>query len=116
MGFPSPAEDFIENKLDLNEYIIKKPASTFFVKMGGNSMRKFGITEGDILVVDKSIEAYNNCIAVCVLDGNFTVRKLLYSGDIITLTTETKYHPDIRIIPENDFIVWGVVTFVIKKL
>ena len=80
-GFPSVAEDYIENSLDLNELIIKHPASTFFVRVQGDSMRGAGILSGDILVVDRSLEASNNKIIVAIVNGEFTVKRLVLGSD-----------------------------------
>lgn len=114
-GFPSPAEDYIENQLDLNELIVKHPTATFFVRVEGESMREASINPGDILVVDRSLEAKSGKIIVALVDGEFTVKRLLINEGEITLQSENALYPSIKINPESDFQVWGVVTYVIHK-
>lgn len=115
-GFPNPATDFIEDNIDLNQLLIKHPAATFFIRVEGSSMNGAGIFSGDLLVVDRSIEPYNNSIVIAILDGEFTVKRLQKNNHSIVLVPE---NPDYRPIPvskESDFAVWGVVTHVIHKL
>lgn len=120
-GFPSPAED-VKEKLDLLKLLIKHPASTFYFRISGVSMVDASLDEGDIVVVDRSLSLYNNCIAVCFIDGEFTVKKVHVSKSIgempdkvELLPANPKYKP-IEITPDNEFLVWGIVTYVIKKL
>jgi DNA polymerase V len=115
-GFPSPAEDHIEQALDLNELLIQHPAATFFVKVEGQSMIDAGIHSGDILVVDKAIVAQHNKVVVAVVNGEFTVKRIHLKGENILLVPENKtFHP-IEIGREMDFQIWGVVTYVIHKV
>lgn len=114
-GFPSPAQDYIENNLDLNELIIKHPASTFFVRVQGDSMREAGIFSGDILVVDRSLTATNGKIIVAILNGEFTVKRLVLELDQIRLMPANSAYPIINVHPDQDFQVWGVVTYVIHR-
>ncbi|CDZ80672.1 LexA repressor [Candidatus Rubidus massiliensis] len=114
-GFPSPANDFIEQKLDLNELIIKHPASTFFVKVEGNSMVNANIQTGDILVVDRSISASNGKIIVAIINGEFTVKRLFINEKTMQLLPENDNYPVIEITDQDEFQVWGVVTYVIHK-
>ncbi len=114
-GFPSPADDHIESKLDLNKALIKHPSSTFFVKVEGESMKDAGINDGDILVVDRSIEPYNGAIAVCFLEGEFTLKNLRIERDSIILVPANEAYKEIVISKDNDFTVWGIVTYSIKK-
>lgn len=115
-GFPSPAEDFLEPSLDLNRMLVRNPASTFFARVSGESMRDAGIHDGDLLVVDKSIEPYDGCVAVCFLDGEFTLKRVKCDGQrVVLLPANERYRP-IEIGPEEDFAVWGVVTYSIQKL
>lgn len=115
-GFPSPADDFIENSIDLNKELVKNPASTFYARVAGDSMVDMGIEEGDLLVIDKSLDPYNNCIAVCFLDGEFTLKRVeLYDGHILLVPANEKFKP-IKVTEDNDFMVWGVVKYVIKKV
>lgn len=115
-GFPSPAEDYIERKLDLNEHLIEHPAATFFVRVEGDSMLGAGIHKGDILIVDRSLEAVNGRIIIAVLNGEFTVKRLKKDGDAIYLVPENPKFPKIQIEPSWDFQVWGVVTYVIHNV
>ncbi|MBF0478934.1 MAG: translesion error-prone DNA polymerase V autoproteolytic subunit [Candidatus Omnitrophica bacterium] len=115
-GFPSPAEDFIDKKLDLNEHLIKHPAATFFVKVSGDSMLNAGILSGDILIVDRSLEPTNGKIIVAILNGEFTVKYFKkLSGKVVLSAANPKY-PDIQITADMDFQIWGVVTNAIHKL
>lgn len=114
-GFPSPAEDYIENSLDLNELMIKHPASTFFVRVQGNSMREAGIFSGDILVVDRSLEATNGKIIVAIVNGEFTVKRLVLESNRVLLMPANAAYPIIHVNPDFDFQVWGVVTYVIHR-
>lgn len=114
-GFPSPAQDYIENSLDLNELMIKHPASTFFVRVQGDSMQGAGIFSGDILVVDKSLEASHGKVIVAVVNGEFTVKRLIVGKKGASLVAANVAYPSIPIHPDLDFKVWGVVTYVIHK-
>ena len=115
-GFPSPAEDFLEPSIDLNRTLIRNAASTFFVRVSGDSMKDDRIDDGDLLVVDKSLEAYDGCVAVCFLDGEFTLKRLrMGQGKIVLMPANKRYKP-IEIGQESDFSVWGVVTYAIKKV
>lgn len=117
-GFPSPAED-VREKLDLIKLLVRHKASTFFFRVSGVSMVDADMDEGDIIIVDRSIEPYNNCKAVCYIDGEYTVKRIEINGPLIRLMPcnelNTKYKP-IEVTEENHFIVWGVVTYVIKKM
>ena len=106
-GFPSPAQDFINESIDLNRELIDHPAATFYGKVVGNSMIKEGIEEGDVLIIDRSIEPYNKDLAVCCIDGDFTLKRIQIESD--------KLYDPILVTPENQFSIWGVVTYVIKK-
>jgi len=114
-GFPSPASDYIDKSIDLNEVLIKNKASTFLVKALGDSMIKAGIFSGDILIVDKSITPASKNIVVAILNGEFTVKRFIKDKNKVILYPEnSKYNP-IEINPEDDFKIWGVVTFVIHN-
>ncbi|MBQ4038134.1 MAG: translesion error-prone DNA polymerase V autoproteolytic subunit [Bacteroidaceae bacterium] len=115
-GFPSPAEHTSTIKLDLNKELIKNPASTFYARVKGVSMIDAGIDDGDLIVIDKSIEPYNGCLAVCYIDGEFTVKRFEKHKDYCLLVPANKDYNPIRITSENEFIIWGVVTYVIKKV
>lgn len=114
-GFPSPADDHLEDSLDLNKYLIHHEESTFFVRAQGDSMLGAGIYPGDILVVDKSLDAKNGKIVIAVVDGEFTVKRLQKYQNKITLKSENPNYKDIDIKKENELTIWGVVTSVIHK-
>jgi DNA polymerase V len=118
-GFPSPADDFMEQRLDLNEHLIQHPAATFFVRVDGDSMIGAGIHPGDILIVDRSLEPLNGRIVIAVIDGTFTVKRIRIGvpghENQIFLEPENPAFPSIRIEDGSDFQVWGVVTYVIHK-
>ena len=112
-GFPSPAEDHMENSLDLNEHLVSNPAATFFVRVQGNSMRDAGIQGGDILVVDRSITPGDRQIVIAMLDGEFTVKRLRKRGGRIFLEAENPDFAPIEISDSQELTIWGAVTFVI---
>ena len=116
-GFPSPAEDLRE-RLDLVKLLVRHSASTFFFQVDGVSMVDADMDEGDILIVDKAVDPYNDCKAVCFIDGEYTVKRVsITEGGAVLLPCNernTKFNP-IRVGPDNDFIIWGVVTYIIKK-
>lgn len=114
-GFPSPAENHIERELDLNQLVIKHPAATFFIKVEGESMCDANIHTGDILVVDRSIRATSGKIIIAVLDGEFTVKRLITNKTETFLSPENSNYQKIEITPETNFQIWGVVTYVIHK-
>ena len=115
-GFPSPADDYIENTLDLNEYLIKHPAATFFVKVTGDSMTGAGINSGDILIVDRSVTAVNGSVIVAVINGEFTVKRFFRHGSGIQLVPENPAYNPIEVKNGSDFEVWGVVMHVIHTV
>ena len=115
-GFPSPADDFIEKQLDLNEHLVKHPSATFYVRATGDSMNGAGIFEGDILVVDRSVEAVSGKIVIAVVDHELTVKRLYRNGHTIELRPENKKYPVISFKDDMDLMIWGVVTSVIRKL
>lgn len=113
-GFPSPAQDFLDSSIDLNQELIKNSAATFYGKVKGKSMINAGLDDGDILIIDKSLEPSNNKIAVCFIDGEFTVKRLKIEKNFIWLVAENKDYKPIKVTKENDFLIWGVVTYIIK--
>lgn len=115
-GFPSPAEDFKEQRLSLDKELIKNKEATFFARVSGQSMIGAGLDDNDLLVIDRSLEPSNNKIAVCFLDGEFTVKRLKVDKDEVWLQPENPDYPIIKITKENDFIIWGIVTNVIKRV
>ena len=115
-GFPSPADDFMEGKLDLNEYLIKRPAATFLVRATGDSMIGASIHEGDLLVVDRSIEPADGKIVIAAIDGQLTVKRLSIKKNKKWLMPENPNYPPIEIDAENGAFIWGVVTNVIHSV
>lgn len=115
-GFPSPADDYMEGKLDLNSHLVKHPTATFFVRVTGESMLGAGIHPGDILVVDRSLEAKNGRIVIAALDGELTVKRLNKSSEGTSLMPENDNFNPIEITDQNDVVIWGVVTNVIHKV
>jgi DNA polymerase V len=115
-GFPSPADDFKEQRLSLDDEFIKNKEATFFARVSGQSMIGAGLNDNDLLIIDRSLEPEHNKIAVCFLDGEFTVKRLKVSKDGIWLQPENPDYPTIKITEENNFVIWGIVTNVIKKV
>ena len=115
-GFPSPAEDFKQERLSLDNELIKNKEATFFARVSGQSMVDAGLSDNDLLVIDRSLSPENNKIAVCFLDGEFTVKRLKVEKDEVWLQPENKSYQPIKITEENDFVIWGIVTNVIKKV
>jgi len=114
-GFPSPADDYIETPLDLNELLIARPASTFFVSARGESMSGAGIQDGDLLVVDRSLEAISGDIVIAVLYGEFTVKRFTKSAGIIRLEPANRAYKAITIDANSNAEIWGVVRYAIHK-
>tara|TARA_R110000868_G_scaffold65642_1_gene196100 strand:+ start:2825 stop:3265 length:441 start_codon:yes stop_codon:yes gene_type:complete len=115
-GFPSPAADFMENNIDLNKELSENPLATFYIKVKGNSMIDAGINDKDVLVVDRSLEPQNNKIAICFIDGEFTVKGIQLEKECLYLMPENENYPPIKVTEENELIIWGIVTYVIKKV
>tara|TARA_B100000676_G_scaffold113760_2_gene113383 strand:- start:837 stop:1283 length:447 start_codon:yes stop_codon:yes gene_type:complete len=116
-GFPSPAEDYLDVDLNLHRYLVKNPASTFFIVAKGHSMEKAGIGNDDLLVVDKSLKVKNNDIVIAVVNGEFTVKRYIDLDEKICLRAETEIsdYPDIEISDSVDFEIWGIVTYTIHS-
>ena len=115
-GFPSPADDYLEGKLDLNRHLIKHPAATFFVRVTGDSMIGAGIHSGDLLVVDRSLEPADKNVVVAVLDGELTVKRLFKQNGVLRLLPENLSYQPIEITAQQTIEIWGVVTSVIHAL
>ena len=115
-GFPSPAGDFKEERISLDKELIKNKEATFFARVSGESMINAGLEDGDLIVIDRSIEPTNNKIAVCFIDGEFTVKRLLVKKNKIWLKPENTNYKAIEVNDDNELIIWGIVTNVIKKL
>ena len=122
-GFPSPAQDYMSGGIDLNRELVRHPEATFYVRVSGDSMRDAGISDGDTLVVDRSLSPYDGATAVCCLEGEFLVRHLRFSGSApggkpaaIVLEAANPAYKPIKTGPGVDFSVWGIVTWIIKKV
>jgi DNA polymerase V len=115
-GFPSPAADFMETNIDLNAALSENPLATFYIRVNGNSMIDAGINDKDVLVVDRSLEPQNNKIAICCIDGEFTVKRIQVEKDCLYLMPENPNYEPIKVTEENELIIWGIVTYVIKKV
>ena len=114
-GFPSPATDYMENKLDLNEYLIKHPAATFIVKASGFSMINEDIYSGDLLIVDKSLTPRNNNIVIASIFGDLTVKKIKKKDKSFFLVSANEDYPSIEVKEEMECFIWGVVTYIIHE-
>lgn len=114
-GFPSPAQDFMDSAIDLNKELIQNPSSTFFGRVNGDSMQDMGIHDGDLLVIDKSLEIRSGKIAVCYIDGEFTLKKIKIEKDCCWLIPANEKYQPIRVTEENEFLVWGILVHVIKS-
>ena len=114
-GFPSPATDYMENKLDLNEYLVKHPAATYIVKANGSSMVDAGILSGDLLIVDRSVTPRNESIVIASIFGDLTVKKIRKKNTSLFLVSANSDYPSIEVKEEMECFIWGVVTYVIHK-
>ena len=114
-GFPSPADDYLDLPIDLNEFLIKHPAATFYVRVKGNSMEGAGIRNGDLMIVDRAEEPRNKSIVLGIIDGEFTVKRIKKKGSDLYLMPDNPEFKPIKINDNMDFQVWGVVTYVVHK-
>lgn len=114
-GFPTPAADYSDISIDLNRELIKHPASTFYARVKGDSMRDAGINDGDLLVIDKSLDPADGKIAVCYIDGEFTLKRIRILKDSLYLYPANSEYRPIRISTENEFLIWGILTYAIKS-
>ncbi|MDF0716930.1 translesion error-prone DNA polymerase V autoproteolytic subunit [Muricauda sp. 334s03] len=115
-GFPSPADDFKEKRISLDKTLVKNKEATFYARVSGKSMIDAGLDDGDLLIIDRSMEAEHGKIAVCFLDGEFTVKRLHIEKNAITLMPENKSYKPIKVSKDTDLLIWGVVTYVIKAI
>lgn len=115
-GFPSPAIDFSDLSIDLNEHLIRHPAATYYGRVQGNSMKEAGIEDGDLLIIDRSLEPTNGKIAVCYLNGEFTLKKIRIENGKVWLDSANKDYPPIELSEGDELTIWGIVTYVIKKI
>ena len=115
-GFPSPAEDYIEPGIDLNKYLIKNPISTFFLRVNGNSMNNAGIYNNDLLIIDRSINPNPGHIVVALLDGEFTLKRLIKNQNNYYLKADKENYPSISLYEYADIQIWGVAIYSIHEL
>ncbi len=115
-GFPSPAQSEYADSIDLNRALITNPAATFCARVIGNSMVDAGINEGDLLIIDRSLTPHDGNIAVCFVDGEFTVKRLSVRDDGIYLTPANTDYPELKVSEDNNFVVWGIVSHIIKRV
>ncbi len=115
-GFPSPADDFLDLSIDLNKELIKHPYATFYGRVSGDSMTGAGLDDGDLLIIDKSLEPQDGKIAVCFIDGEFTVKRIKLDKNSLWLMPENKKYKPLKVTEDNEFVIWGVVTSVIKNM
>jgi DNA polymerase V len=114
-GFPSPALDFVDLSIDLNKQLIKHPSATFYGRVKGQSMKDLGIHDGDLLVIDKSLEPVNGKIAICYIDGEFTIKTIKLDTHCCWLMPANESYQPIKVTADNNFLIWGIVTHVIKS-
>jgi DNA polymerase V len=114
-GFPSPAQDFLDLSIDLNKELVHNPSATFFGRVKGESMRDAGINDGDLVIIDKSLPPRDGKIAVCYLDGEFTMKRIKTDKDCCWLLPANADFKPIKVTPDNDFVIWGIVIHVIKS-
>lgn len=115
-GFPSPALDFIELSIDLNKHLIKHPSATFYGRVKGDSLKNAGIDNGDLLIIDRSVEPVSGKIAVCCLDGEFTAKRIKIEKNEIWLVAENEKYKPLKITSDNNLFIWGIVIHVIKNV
>lgn len=115
-GFPSPADDFKELRISIDQEVVKNEEATFYARVAGQSMQGAGLDDGDLLVIDRSKEPEDNAIAVCFIDGEFTVKRLKVEAACVYLMPENPNYSPIKVTEDNQLIIWGVVTYVVKKV
>ena len=115
-GFPSPADDFKETRISLDKELVKNKEATFYARVDGDSMIGAGLEDGDLLIIDRSLNPENKKIAICLIDGEFTVKRIKKEkGKLYLMPENIKYKP-IELKEENELIIWGIVEYVIKKV
>lgn len=114
-GFPSPAQDYMDIAIDLNQELVRHPSTTFYGRVRGDSMQDAHVFDGDILVIDKSLEPQSGDMAVCYIDGEFTIKYIEVSDNGVSLIPANPLYPTINVTADQDLIIWGVVTYVIHK-
>lgn len=114
-GFPSPAQDYVEQSIDINKLVLQHPSTTFCARVKGDSMRDADVHDGDILVIDRSLEPRDGDMAVCFIDGEFTLKFIHIDGDVLWLCPANDDYPKIKVTDDSSFMVWGIVTYTIYK-
>ncbi|MFL2598468.1 MAG: LexA family protein [Flavobacteriaceae bacterium] len=115
-GFPSPADDFKELRISIDQEVVRNEEATFYARVTGVSMQEAGLDDGDLLVIDRSLEPQNDKIAVCFIDGSFTVKRLKVDVDCVYLMSENKNYKPIKVSEGDELLIWGIVTYVVKKV
>ena len=115
-GFPSPADDFKEVRISLDRAVVKNKAATFYARVAGQSMVGAGLDDGDLLVIDRSLEPQDGKIAVCFVDGEFTVKRLKVAEDCVWLMPENEQYKPLQVTKDNELMIWGIVTHVLKAV
>jgi DNA polymerase V len=115
-GFPSPADDFKELRISIDQEVVRNEEATFYARVSGVSMQGAGLDDGDLLVIDRSLEPQNDKIAVCFIDGSFTVKRLKVDVDCVYLMSENKNYKPIKVSEGDELLIWGIVTYVVKKV
>ena len=115
-GFPSPADDFKETRISLDRELVKNEEATFYARVSGDSMIGAGLEDGDLIVVDRSLQPENGKIAICLVDGDFTVKRIKKEKNKLYLIAENRKYKPIELGEENELIIWGIVEYVIKKI
>jgi len=114
-GFPSPAADYIDQNIDLNKELIVHPSATFFVRIKGHSMKDAGMEDGDVVLIDRAIKPIDGSIALCCWNGEFTIKRLSFKGKSLWLLPANDHFSPIEVTYEMEMVVWGIVTYIIKK-
>lgn len=115
-GFPSPADDFKELRISIDQEVVRNEEATFYARVTGVSMQEAGLDDGDLLVIDRSLEPQNDKIAVCFIDGSFTVKRLKVDVNCVYLMSENKNYKPIKVTEGDELLIWGIVTYVVKKV
>lgn len=115
-GFPSPADDFKELRISIDQEVVRNEEATFYARVTGVSMQGAGLDDGDLLVIDRSLEPQDDKIAVCFIDGSFTVKRLKVDVDCVYLMSENKNYKPIKVSEGDELLIWGIVTYVVKKV
>lgn len=115
-GFPSPAQDYMTERIDLNKELVRHPATTFYARVEGDSMKEAGIDEGDLLIIDKSLVPQDGNVVVACVDGEFTLKRIRFDvrEKVFWLVPANEDYSPIRVTEDNNFLIWGVVTYNIK--